>query len=588
MKSFSAGGFCQLIFLANVVAFGGCWAKAVAADNNDGADAETTTDHVIDSSDDGKHQSHHRHRRENGDGDGREAGGTATGGTDGGGELENFIALAPDEADIYNFSNNLISAVDNVAAGLQDQDSDGGGEDGNANEVNPFNEFLNPRQQQQLEREKQQQQQLDQDPWGLDEQQQQQVPPPAFERQEEEQEEVEAESRYLKPVNRSRQHQKHRQQQPSPIVASSIDFLNSIDGGYLLSNGMIDEKGQKMAEDNSPSTLKPDDNDGDSNGGGEQIDDDDIFDQMQKKAKSYRLKLYKKHKNFKHSHHHRGGYYHPLYQHHHHQYYQQKMLERERDRWKQLQQDHQLKSGYQGKIRYFDSSNKLETKEDIKAHLGGYSSGEQWPNFNKVVTSLNKETQQDNIPPYIKKYNRRNKQLIDLLEGTIAPLQDYSQRHHERKYHRRKNPHWMEEDLFEEQRPNQNNLGLQRNYIQETIQSSTVHSNSLPGEGIHIIYDKKHTGNNDHDYGHPVNDPNHPYKLSSRAGQFVYHRVASPQPVGYGRLKRQRLPFVAITDRRLGTPPKRRPNSSSSSGSSNASNDSGSSASNLLNHQPMP
>ncbi|KAL1397526.1 hypothetical protein pipiens_009698 [Culex pipiens pipiens] len=507
----------------------------------DGDNAKPTTERVerkpSDSGDDGKQsQTHHRHRRENGDGDGREAGGTAT---DGGGELENFIALAPDEADIYNFSNNLINAVDNVDqedggggtdAGLEQQDDDAGG---NANEVNPFNEFLNPRQQQQ---------QLDQeDPWGLglDEQQ---LPPPAFEQQEQPQQ-VE-ESKYLKPVNRSRQQKhQHRQQQPppSPIVASSIDFLNSIDGGYLLSNGIIDEKGQKLEEDNSPSTLKPD-----NNGGGEQLDDDDIFEQMQKKAKSYRLKLYKKHKNFKHSHHHRGGYYHPLYQHHHHQYYQQKMLERERDRWKQLQQDQQLKSGYQGKIRYFDSSNKLETKEDIKAHLDGFSSREQWPNFEKVVTSLNKETQQDSIPPYIKKYNRRNKQLIDLLEGTIAPLQDYGQRHHERKYHRRKNPHWMEEDLFEEQRPSQNNLGLQRNYIQETIQSSTVHSNSLPGEGIHVIYDKKHTGNNDHDYGHPANDPNHPYKLSSRAGQFVYHRVASPQPVGYGRLKRQRLPVVFI------------------------------------------
>lgn len=186
-------------------------------------------------------QAHHRHRRENGDGDGREAGGTAT---DGGGELENFIALAPDEADIYNFSNNLINAVDNVDqedgrggtdAGLEQQDDDAGG---NANEVNPFNEFLNPRQQQQ---------QLD-DPWGLglDEQQ---LPPPAFEQQEQPQQ-VE-ESKYLKPVNRSRQQKhQHRQQQPppSPIVASSIDFLNSIDGGYLLSNGIIDEKGQKLEE----------------------------------------------------------------------------------------------------------------------------------------------------------------------------------------------------------------------------------------------------------------------------------------------------------------------------------------------------
>lgn len=339
--------------------------------------------------------------------------------------------------------------------------------------------------------------------------------------------------------------------------------------------------------DNNQSTLKPENSVG--IGEEEQISDDDIFEQMQKKAKSYRLKLYKKHKNFNHHHHHhRGGYYNPLYQHHHHQYYRQKMLERERERWKQIH-DQQLKADYQGKIRYFDSSNKLETKDDIKAHLDGYSSREQWPHFDRIVSSLNKEQQQDNVPPYIKKYNRRNKQLIDLLEGTIAPLSEYSQRHHERKYHRRKNPHWMEEDLFEEQRPNQNNLGMQRNYVQETIQSSTAHSNALPGEGIHVIYEKKHN-DDDHEYGHPTTsvDPNHPYKLSSRAGQFVYHRVASPQPVGvgYGRLKRQRLPFVAITDRRLGSPPKRRPNSSSIANSSGSSGNLGSS--NLLNHQPMP
>lgn len=346
--------------------------------------------------------------------------------------------------------------------------------------------------------------------------------------------------------------------------------------------------------DSSLSTLKPDGTGSDETrggvageSGGEELNDDDIFEQMQKKAKSYRLKLYKKHKNFKHSHHHRGGYYHPaMYQHHHHHYSRQKILERERDRWKQIHD--QLPPRAQGQIKYYDSSNKLETKDDIKAHIDGYSSpsSPQWPHFDKVIHSLNKEQPPDNIPPYIKKYNRRNKQLIDLLEGTIAPLSEYNQRHHERKYNRRKNPL---EDLFEEQRPSQNNLGLQRNYIQETIQSSTAHSNSLPGEAIHIMYDKKHTDDG-HAYGHPTMAADHPYKLSSRAGQFVYHRVVSPQPVGngYGRLKRQRLPFVAITDRRLGSPPKRRPNNSSNSSSNNINNNSNPGSNNLLNHQPMP
>ncbi|XP_062557119.1 uncharacterized protein LOC134221953 [Armigeres subalbatus] len=523
-------------------------------------------------------KSKHRHRRENGDsgederptgGGGRGQGRTNTG-TGDDGELENFIALAPDEADIYNFSNNLINAVDN----------DGGGGTENANEVNPFNEFLNPRHT------TQQQQQLllppPEDPWSAD--LDEQLPPPEPQQPDDVEREMNNEvdkSTSLEPLNRN------QKQLPveSPLMASSIDFLNSIDGGYLLSNGIIDEKGTKLIDDSGLQTLKPAGIGSDEarEGGGEVVNDDDIFEQMQKKAKSYRLKLYKKHKNFKHSHHHRGGYYHPsMYQHHHHHYSRQKMLERERDRWKQIH-DQMPRVNNQGQIRYFDSSNKLETKDDIKAHIDGYSSpsSPQWPHFDKVIHSLNKEQPPDNIPPYIKKYNRRNKQLIDLLEGTIAPLSEYNQRHHERKYNRRKNPL---EDLFEEQRPSQNNLGLQRNYIQETIQSSTAHSNSLPGEGIHIIYDKKHNEDG-HAYGHPTMAADHPYKLSSRAGQFVYHRVVSPQPVGngYGRLKRQRLPFVAITDRRLGAPPKRRPNSSSSS-----INNSNSGSNNLLNHQPMP
>ncbi|XP_058462290.1 uncharacterized protein LOC131437139 [Malaya genurostris] len=558
MKNFSSGRFCQLVFLVNVIAVS--YSQVAAKDGDSDNDAGNAGS-VEKKQHPSKQLAKHRHRRENvadyggGGPTGRRQETIMAGADDG--ELENFIALAPDEADIYNFSNNLINAVDN-----QDPADENGAELPleNANDdANPFNEFLNPPRQNG-------EKQADSS-WRLEVDEQ--LPPP---QQQQDDNEV-GKSKYLQPLNRS-------QQQTSPLLASSIDFLNSIDGGYLMSNGIIDEKGRQLVDDgdNSLSTLKPE------GGEAEEVSDDDIFEQMQKKAKSYRLKLYKKHKNFKHSHHHRGGYYHPVYQHHHHQYYRQKMLERERDRWKQLNEQ-QLNAGYQGEIRYFDRSNKLETKDDIKAHLDGYTSREQWPHFDKVINSLNKEQQQDNVPPYIKKYNRRNKQLIDLLEGTIAPLSDYSQRHHERKYHRRKNPNWMEEDLFEQQRPNQNNLGLQRNYIQETIQSSTAHSNSLPGEAIHIIYDKKQTQDNDHEYGHPATgvDPNHPYKLSSRAGQFVYHRVASPQPIGgggYGRLKRQRLPFVAITDRRLGSPPKRRANASSSdhSGSNN----------NLLNHQPMP
>ncbi|XP_061500293.1 uncharacterized protein LOC1278759 [Anopheles gambiae] len=581
-------------------------------------------------------QAKHRHRRENsedenGYGPATNAEESGLGGpigapglSDDGGE-ENFIALAPDEADIYNFSNIMSMTMANGPRS-------GGGT--NVNEANPFNEFRNtPRQrdgepdrQLSAKGEKELPELTLDDENGFGEGALGRLGEGLRSRLQEEANgddedggnggEVESEddnaverSRFLAKDPRPADGQDERSSRTdtdAALLSNSIDFLNSIDGAYLLANAAnagdqqgvkSDDLARKILEDNDnniatrKTTASPAAGTDSDNG------ENELFEQMEKKAKSYRLKLYKKHKNFKHTHHHRGGLYHQPYHNFHHDYYRRKMLERERERWKKMQD---LKPDYQGQINYYENSNKLETNDDIMAHLNGHSSQEKWPNFDKVMTSLKTETKPDNIPPYIKKYNRRNKQLIDLLEGTIAPLSDYSvHKHRERKYHRRKNPHWMEEDLFEEQRPNQAKAqGLQRNYIQETIQSSTIHSNALPGEGIHIIYDKKHGGDHD-DFddgggagshllygrptiasgggGHPV-DGHHPnYKLSSRAGQFVYHRVASPQPVGgagYGRLKRQRLPFVAITDRRLSAPPKRRT-------SSHVNN-------NLLNHQPMP
>ncbi|XP_053671748.1 uncharacterized protein LOC128721962 [Anopheles nili] len=561
-------------------------------------------------------QAKHRHRRDDGY--------VAAEASDDGGE-ENFIALAPDEADIYNFSNIMSMTMANGPAG-------GTGRRGaNVNEANPFNEFRN------TQRQRPEPEDLAPEP----------NEPPKGEKElpeltlddgrvlgegatrlrtrfdavpDEDDDggnggEVDGESEDDNAIERSRflaQGSRPAGGQDDTLLSNGIDFLNSIDGAYLLANaggrGVGEQVDGKMAKnddserkdyednDNSVSTRKPTPSATDG--------EDELFEQMEKKAKSYRLKLYKKHKNFKHTHHHRGGLYHQPYHTFHHDYYRRKMLERERERWKKMQD---LKPDYQGQINYYENSNKLETNDDIMAHLNGHSSQEKWPNFDKVMTSLKTEPKPDNVPPYIKKYNRRNKQLIDLLEGTIAPLSEYgAHKHRERKYHRRKNPHWMEEDLFEEQRPTQAKAtGLQRNYIQETLQSSTGHSNALPGEGIHIIYDKKHADDLRDELGEPAGllygrptmaaaapDGGHPaYKLSSRAGQFVYHRVASPQPVGpgYGRLKRQRLPFVAITDRRLSAPPKRRASGTGGVGvGGGGGGGGGGSSSNLLNHQPMP
>ncbi|XP_050082648.1 uncharacterized protein LOC126569531 isoform X2 [Anopheles aquasalis] len=655
---------------------------------------------------------HHRHRRENGGfaGIGDVDGIVGAGGA-GGGDGENFIALAPDEADIYNFPNMMSMTMANERPSSVGGGGGGGVgmRDRNVNEANPFNEF-HPSRRDPPSSVKEVDEQLprprmagekelpeltlddgddgddgddddDDDGRGgdaADVGEEDRIPEGPGRRdrtgprrrtssfrdqtdnedqdggnggevqEEDEQEDDNAieRSRFLRP--RPTGHDEDdgttvassRTESDAALLSKGLDLLNSLDGAYLLANARIGADRNKVAsaavvdDDADISTHKPiapdteqgggNTGDGGNDNGG---DENAIFEQMEKKAKSYRLKLYKKHKNFKHTHHHRGGLYHQPYHTFHHDYYRRKMLERERERWKKMQD---AKPDYQGQISYYENSNKLATNEDILAHLNGghgggggggsgsSSSQEKWPNFDRVMSSLKTEPKPDNVPPYIKKYNRRNKQLIDLLEGTIAPLSDYSvHKHRERKYHRRKNPHWMEEDLFEEQRPSQSKgQGMQRNYIQETIQSSTIHSNALPGEGIHIIYDKKHggggggSGGGDHDdldddgthlmYGRPTISSGHGgghdgggghpnYKLSSRAGQFVYHRVASPQPLGgggggggYGRLKRQRLPFVAITDRRLSAPPKRRPVSSSSANNSGGPNNP------LLNHQPLP
>ncbi|XP_035773212.1 uncharacterized protein LOC118456493 isoform X2 [Anopheles albimanus] len=650
---------------------------------------------------------HHRHRRENGGftigdvdgivGAGGGGGGAAGGMVDG----ENFIALAPDEADIYNFPNLMSMAMANERPTGADGGGGGGGgmHDRNVNEAsNPFNEFHASRRDQPAPPVKEVDEQLPRPRMAgekelpeltLDDDDDDDAPgdgevegagqrserrgdrneprrrTSSFrdasnaddqdggnggEVQEEDEEEANRDEEDDNAIERSRFLRRptgtghgddrttvasSRAESDAALLSKGLDLLNSLDGAYLLANARIGSERNKVAaasadDDGDISTHKPIAPDtvqagtaavNDDDGGGGDDGENAIFEQMEKKAKSYRLKLYKKHKNFKHTHHHRGGLYHQPYHTFHHDYYRRKMLERERERWKKMQD---AKPDYQGQISYYENSNKLATNEDILAHLNGghggggsggsgsSSSQEKWPNFDRVMSSLKTEPKPDNVPPYIKKYNRRNKQLIDLLEGTIAPLSDYSaHKHRERKYHRRKNPHWMEEDLFEEQRPSQSKgQGMQRNYIQETIQSSTIHSNALPGEGIHIIYDKKHGVGGDHDdleddgshlmYGRPTISSGHghdgagaggaghpSYKLSSRAGQFVYHRVASPQPLGgggggggYGRLKRQRLPFVAITDRRLSAPPKRRP------GASSANN--GGPNNPLLNHQPLP
>lgn len=130
-------------------------------------------------------------------------------------------------------------------------------------------------------------------------------------------------------------------------------------------------------------------------------------------------------------------------------------------------------------------------------------------------------------PPYIKKFNRRNKQLLNLLEGIPATEKP---KKHSTKIDHKKNQ-WVETNLFEEQRP-----------IQLAQNSSLLHDanngiNEIPEENDSDALSKEQTNKN-----------------HSKSDKFNYHRVASPKLVGFGSfgmLRKQQLPFVAITDKRL-------------------------------------
>lgn len=256
------------------------------------------------------------------------------------------------------------------------------------------------------------------------------------------------------------------------------------------------------------------------------------------------------------------------------------------------------------------------------------------------------------IPPYVRKYNRRNKQLFNLLKGTTTtttttsaapgPLVVKRRRNHQRKhhYHSHKNPKWLIEDLFEEQKANPNNpnannenqysyLNKRRTTTKSSLSSlpttSTVASattitststtveppvddefkllvqNNFPGEDVSLEMDVAENENLEDDdvvdsekesywqpemeksYGNQnslINGNHLPPPPSIRRShlgktfdtlyekskemktqtahpstpvhQFFYHRIDAPRTVGVGETgRKQRLPFVAITDRRL-------------------------------------
>lgn len=249
----------------------------------------------------------------------------------------------------------------------------------------------------------------------------------------------------------------------------------------------------------------------------------------------------------------------------------------------ELERQHQARQKvYFG--NFAEENRQFDSIADIDQHIdGGSNSGgsggsasaggnrERYPNLARLQTQL-KEDRDKDLPPYVRKFNRRNKQLFDLIEGTHSPVatkgRQAKQHHHHHHHRHTKEPasggvskghnlshkekieRWIEENLFEEQRRNPNQIVRPPEEDAELLNKL----NALPGELGPAADDDGQLvkGTN------PVNVITN--RLSqTRAGNFVYHRIAQSQPsnpigqaaAAYGVIVRKPgLPFVAITDRR--------------------------------------
>lgn len=226
---------------------------------------------------------------------------------------------------------------------------------------------------------------------------------------------------------------------------------------------------------------------------------------------------------------------------------------------------HKSKNHRRGLKRYYsiekDHDTNINDEHQMYKSNRYNSKSDNW-DFVSTVNLIKQRPQyvENDLPPYLKKYNKRNKQLLNLMEGTVSPITyvDYisSAKFRSPQKHNHKKNKWMETNLFEEQRPIQNN----RNQTNLSSNNSSFVNNALPGENDRIEDTSIELIENSFS---PISGKVQKFTLSatqsvpSKTDHFTYHRVASPKLVGagsYGLLRKQRLPFVAITDKRLGRP----------------------------------
>lgn len=259
----------------------------------------------------------------------------------------------------------------------------------------------------------------------------------------------------------------------------------------------------------------------------------------------------------------------------------------------------------QAHVSFYDPSFD-DTLNSNRFKSGNDYRGEKWPHLKKLQSQLHQDILSDSLPPYIKKYSRRNKQLIGLLEGEGMPNaaadSTVKQPVHSRR-RQKQTSKWIEKNLFEEQlnEDKQQNKsksvsqlrsgaasapidGKHRTPLADTksIESIILNSkqrylteknvqsepNALPGE--HLSLSSEEYDDCDDDGGSSDCTPNgggdverQPAKhitkksniISPKADSFLFHRVATPKLVGTaaiaGGLIKQKLPFVALTDKRI-------------------------------------
>lgn len=251
----------------------------------------------------------------------------------------------------------------------------------------------------------------------------------------------------------------------------------------------------------------------------------------------------------------------------------------------------------QAHVSFYDSSFDDDTLTSNRfTSVNQHRNGDKWPHLKRLQSQLHQDMLSDSLPPYIKKYSRRNKQLIGLLEGEGMPNVDNAdtntkQQSHSRRRQKQTNK-WIEKNLFEEQLEEKKNksthqeqqqqqqqpiappyttdeksiipiiLNSKQRYLTEkNVQSEP---NAIPGEHLSLSSDDYEDCDDDSDCGtstvvqhSKIEHMKKKDNISPKADSFLFHRVATPKLVNFGSaamaggLIKQKLPFVALTDKRI-------------------------------------